>query len=190
MQTSINAEGQPYGVSGQIIDDGSVVDVVSGFSEETVNEIPFGCGVVQGVAAQGVKLPAASTDKPEGVNAFSFAHLPAGVNDAAGNPTGDLGSTGLKPKAMVDKLRKGRILIPIDAAITIAPGDRPWLRFRTDGGSNTQPGTWSNAQDGGNNLIDCTRLGEFRSTVFVVPTATGGSTNAAICEFDFTSRNS
>jgi hypothetical protein len=189
MQLSINPSGQSIGVCGQIIDDAGVVDPVSGFNEETVNQIPFGCGVVQGVADDGVKLPSASTDKPVGISAWSMWHLPAGINDPSGNPSGDLGTVGLMPRAGVTKFRKGRILVPIDAGISIAPQDRPWLRFRTDGALNTQPGTFSNAQDGGSNLIDMTRLGVFVSSIFVVDNPTGGSTNAAILEVDFTSRN-
>lgn len=190
MQTSINPAGQPIGVAGQRIDDGPG-DEMSGFSEETVNEIPFGCGVVQGTADDGCKLPSTSGDNPCGINEWDFNHMRAGAADDAGNPTGDLGATGLKPKASVNKGLKGRFLVPLDVGVTPTPGvSRPFLRFRTDGGSNAQPGTWNIAQDGGTNLIDCTRLGVFRSSAFTVPNPTGGSTSVAILEVDFTSRNS
>lgn len=189
-QTSINPAGQAIGVVGQLIDDGPS-DVVSAFSEETVNEIPFGCGLVQGVADDGVKLPAANTDKPVGINIFGFWHQTAGAVDPTGAQTGDIGATGLKPKAGVDKGRKGRALVPVEAGIVIVPGtDRPFLRWQSDGGVNTQVGMWSNVQDGGTRLIDCTRLGVFTSSVSTVDNPTGGSSLAAILEFDFTSRNS
>ena len=189
-QTFINPEGQPIGVAGQLYDNAEVVDILSGFSAETVNEIPFGCGVVVAAGTvDGYKLPSTSGDIVGGLSVFDFNHMPAGNLDPSGNPTGDLGSVGLKPHGGLQVGRKGRYLVPIDAGITIARGDRPFLRFRTDGASNTQPGTWSNAQDGGTNLIDCTRLGVFQSGVFATYTATGGSANVAVLEVDFTSRN-
>jgi hypothetical protein len=190
MQTSISATGQPIGVAGQRIDDGPG-DITSGFSEETVLEIPFGCGIVAGVADDGVKLPSGAGDTPVGINEWTPDHQVAGVNDPTGAPTGDLGSTGLKPKASIAKSRKGRFLVPLDAGTVVVPNvSRPFLRFRTDGGVNVQPGTWAIAQDGGVNLIDCTRLGVFVSSAFTAPNATGGSALVAILECDFTSRNS
>lgn len=189
-QTFINASGQPIGVAGQLIDNGEVVDVLSAFSEETVNQIPFGCGVVFGTADDGAKLPSTSVDKPKGVNLFGLNHMPAGAVDAAGNQTGDLGATGLLPKAGLQVLRKGRALLPIAVGTTVVPGDRLFLLFRSDGGSNTQPGVWSNAQDGGSNYIDCTRMAQVMSSMSTVFTATGGSLNVAICDVDFVNRNS
>lgn len=190
MQTTINPAGQPIGVAGQRIDDGDH-DAMSGFSEETVLEIPFGCGIVQGVADDGVKLPSGAGDTPVGISEWSFDHMRAGSLDDASNPTGDLGATGLKPKASVNKGLKGRFLVPLDAGVAPVAGiSRAFLRFRTDGGLNTQPGTWGIAQDGGVNMIDCTRIGVFRSSAFTVPNPTGGSSLVAILEVDFTNRNS
>ena len=49
MQTSILKVGQPIAVAGQIVDNSGVIDVLSRFSEETVNQIGFGCGLQLGV---------------------------------------------------------------------------------------------------------------------------------------------
>lgn len=190
MQTSINPSGQPIGVAGQVADSGDT-DIMSGFSEETVNQIPFGCGVVAGTADDGVKLPSSSGDTPVAVSCLDYWHMPAGLNDPSGNPSGDLGSVGIMPKGGINRGQKGRYLVPLDAGVSPVPNvSRPWLRFRTDGGVNVQPGTWGIAQDGGSNAIDCTRLGVFRSSAYTVNNPTGGSSLVAWLEVDFTSRNS
>lgn len=190
MQTSINPSGQPIGIAGQLADSGDN-DVMSGFSEETVNQIPFGCGVVAGTADDGVKLPSTSGDTVDGASIFDDWHMPAGLNDPSGNPSGDLGTTGIMPKGTINRLHKGRFLAALDVGTVVVPNvSRPFLRFRTDGANNVQPGTWAVAQDGGTNLIDCTRLGVFRSSAYTVNNPTGGSTLVAWLELDTTSRNS
>jgi hypothetical protein len=172
-QTTVASAGQSIGVAGQVADSGPH-DIVSKFSEEASAEMAFGLGVVQGTGANGVLLPSGSGDKFAGVNVFGFNHMP-GTN-------GDLGTTGLKPKAGLQLMRKGRILVKLDKSVTVvSPGvDRPYLRYTADGTTNPEVGAFGVASDSGKNL-DITKNGVFVSGMLTLADGTG---HAAILEFD------
>lgn len=179
-QTSVSSTGQAVGVAGQLFDNAEVVDVVSGFSEEASAQIPFGVGLKQGAADQGVLNMAGSTDVVAGISVFGYNHMPA---NAAGT-IGDLGTTGLLPKAGLQVLRKGRILALLDAGVaSVAVGDRAYVRYSANGG-NTVLGAWSNATDAGHNT-DMTKVGVFVSSM---STAADGTSKLAVLEVDFTNK--
>lgn len=179
-QTSINAEGQPIGVAGQIMDNAEVQDVTSVFSEEASAQMPFGIGVVQGTDEHGVKLPSGSGDHAVGIVTWSMSHAPA---NSAGT-SGDLGSTGLLPKAGFGLMRKGRVMVQLDAGVSSVSAnvDRAYLRYETDGGTNTIVGRFGTTSDGHN--LDLTKVAVFVSGVKTLADGTKG----AILEVDFTSK--
>lgn len=176
MQTVINPEGQPAAIAGMIADSNDITDVVSRFSEEASAEIPFGYGVVQGTATQGVKLPSGSGDIPVGVNVFGYNHMPGTI--------GDLGTTGLKPKAGLQVLRQGRIWVQLDQDVTtIAPNtDRTYLRYSANS-PNLSPGRWAKAADSGH-TIDLTKVGVFVSGAVAFADGTKG----AVASFNFVNK--
>lgn len=181
-QTSVLAGGQPFGIGGQIADSGDA-DIVSGFSLEPSDQMPFGFGVMQKPGdADGYLLPTGNSGTMEviGVNVFSHDHVRSGT-DGAGNQTGDLGSTGLLPNASLQVMRKGRVVVPV--AHTVQPNDRAFC-YRVATGSFLR-GLWVGSDMGGSYVRDCSSQGVFRSTAF---TATDGTTRVAILEVDFTNK--
>jgi hypothetical protein len=180
-QTTINKAGQPVAVAGQLSDNMEGVDVMSRFSAESSNQIPFGTGVKAATSLRGVLQPTASTDRIEGVVKWGANHFPA---NAAGT-IGDLGTTGLLPKSGFGVLRRGRIYAYLDPGLSsITPyTDRGWCRCTVNGGNNVI-GAWSNAQDGTNN-IDCTTGTQFVGPLF---TSADGTTKIAELECDFTNK--
>lgn len=179
-QTSINASGQPIGYAGLVVRSDVSVPRMNG---EASASLPFGYGVKPGTNDNECKRLSASNSVVEGVVEFDFAHMPGTI--------GDLETTtpyGLKPYSQFNLLRKGLIWLPISVGITsiTAYSDRGYVSFQTDGGSNTIPGIWSNAQDGGTDFIDVTRLVQFVSGI-----RTGADgLKIALAEVDFTRRNS
>ena len=174
-QTVISASGQAIGVAGQIFDNAEVQDTISGFSEEVSAEIAFGTGVVHGTNDQGVLIPTLITDKTMGVVVWGMNHQ-VGAN-------GDLGTTGLKPKAGLQVMRKGRVLVQLDVGVvSVTPyTDRAFLRFAASGG-NTVLGRWGKSTDAGN--IDLTAAAVFVSSIQTFPDGTKG----AVLEVDFTNK--
>lgn len=174
-QTSVSASGQAVGVAGQVFDNAEVKDIISAFSEEVSAEIAFGSGVVHGVNDQGALIPTLAADKTMGVVAWGMNHMP-GAN-------GDLGTTGLKPKAGLQVMRKGRILVQLDVGVvSVTPyTDRAYLRWAANGG-NTVLGRWGKASDAGN--IDLTAAAVFVSSIQTFPDGTKG----AVLEVDFTNK--
>lgn len=158
-QTSVSQSGQSVAVAGQLVDNQEGEDIVSRFSQEASAEIPFGAGVQFGTVRDGVKL-LTSSGVIEGVSVWGFNHQP-GTN-------GDLGTTGLKPKAGLQVIRRGRVYVLLDKTISVAivPSDRGFCRYTIDGVTNPTIGAWSNASDAGKNL-DCTKQVEFLSAAFL-----------------------
>ena len=99
-QTTVPAGGMALGVAGQIADSGEGIDIVSGFSQEAVNQIPFGYGLMKGPNPDGYQLPTGASGTVEivGLSVFSLFHNRAGTVDSAGNFSGDMGASGLIPK--------------------------------------------------------------------------------------------
>lgn len=132
-------------------------------------EIPFGVFVVKGgsVGDPGCVLPTASTVKLVlGPVVHSHAYS-KGIN-------GELGTSGLKPKAVLNILVKGRIwvLSETDAAV----GDPVFVRYAS-GAGGTQLGAVRNATVSGE-MIDLTIKGRYVTSV------TAG--NLAMIEVDMT----
>lgn len=182
-QTSVTAGGMAVGIPGQKYDTGPE-DVVSGFSQEASAQIPFGYGLVQSPnVADGYFLPTGVSGAMEivGLSVFSLAHMKAGAVDAAGVYAGDLGASGLLPKAPLQVARQGRYLVPVEANVRV--NDRAYCRVTATGAFT--PGSWAGTNYGGSYVRDCTQQGVFRSGTF---TAVDGVTKVAVLEVDFTNK--
>lgn len=182
-QTSVSAGGQSIGVAGQCADS-APRDIVSGFSQETTNQIPFGFGLRAGSTQDGYLLPTGSSGGPEieGISVFDFNHNRAGAVDSAGNYSGDIGASGLLAKSSLQVARKGRFIVPV--AYTVQRGDRAFC-YGVGTGTFT-PGLWAGTGVGGASyVIDCTSKGQFRSGTY---TAADGTTKVAVLEVDFTTK--
>ncbi len=141
----------PYaGLPGDVSD--SVI--VPAFNTEASAEIAFGLVVARDNTApydtngNGAKLPAASTDKLMGIVRHSHAY--------SNSPNGDLGTTGLKPGAMMNVLRSGRIWAVCEDGCS--PGDRLFVRYTAAG---TGKGSLRSTDAGGSTCIDATTKGEW-----------------------------
>ena len=179
MQTSINPRGQPVAFAGLISDSYAGPDLVSSFSEETVNSIPFGTAVKQGVAPKGALLMSGGGDAIKGIVAFDFTHAPGVFGDI------DAGALGIVPKGQLRILRRGRVWVVIDQGIvTIAPfSDRGFIRYSANGAGNLIVGAVSNVTDGAHNT-DMSKVVIFTSTVQVA----ADGTKIAEVEVDFTNK--
>jgi hypothetical protein len=180
MQTSINKAGQPVAVAGMLSDNGPVKDIVSRFSEDAVNVLPFGIGVKVGSKRNAVDLPSTIADTIDGVNVFGYNHLPGLI--------GDLSATlgGLKQNAGLQVLRIGRIYVVVDSFLSSISAniDRTYLRAISHAGVGTVVGAFTNAADG-SDTIDLTKDGVFVSGIF---TSADGTTKIAEAEFNFTAK--
>lgn len=179
-QTSINAAGMQRGMAGDLADSGDS-DVLSSFSSESSTQIPFGVGVKPdgtygGVG--GVLLPTASSSKIKGIVVRDLNHV------AGGSGVGDLGTTGLLPKAGFGVIRTGRVIAQVDAGVSSITAfvDRAFCRFESDGGSNTVIGRWRNTDDG--HVVDTSAQAVFASDVFTLPDGTKG----ALVDCNFTNK--
>lgn len=182
-QTTVSAGGQPIGVAGQIADSSDVRDIVSGFSQEASNQIPFGFGVMKGPTPDGYVLPSGASGTMEvvGLSVFSLYHGYAGAAASDGSNSGDMGASGLLPLASLEIGRKGRYLVPVETAVR--NGDRPYCRVVSTGALSN--GAWVGSNLGGSYVRDCTAQGIFRSNTY---TAADGTTLVAVLEVDFTGK--
>lgn len=185
-QTTVSAGGQSIGVAGQVADSGEGQDIVSGFNMESSAQIPFGFGlrVQPGSNGDGFLLPTGFSTvggDVAGISIFSFNHQKVGPADSAGIFAGDMGASGLLPKAGLQVMRKGRALVPVQD--TVRAGDRPFCMGIGTGALTA--GLWAGSGYGASYHIDCTRQGVFRSASY---TAADGSTKVAVLEVDFTAK--
>lgn len=193
-QTSVNAAGQSIGIAGQLADTGEGQDIVSGFNMEATSQMAFGFGlrVQPGSNGDGFLIATGFTNQVglevAGINTFSFSHNRAGVQDVNGNYSGDMGASGLLPKAGLQVLRKGRVLAPVEQ--NVVAGDRAWCRGIATGTSSISAlaGIWAGTgyntgANGSSYMLDCRRQGVFRSASY---TAADGTTKVAVLEVDFT----
>lgn len=184
-QTTVPAGGALIGVPGQIYDSGPH-DIVSGFNEETA-QMPFGFGIRDGSAKDFYKLASGFSGvlPVAGVNVWNANHEPA-ITLGNAQVIGDMGASGLLQNAGLQVGRKGRFLVPVEAAPTI--GDGAWCRGVATG--NLGVGSWRSAARGAagplgaSYHVDCSKQAVFRSSSF---TAQDGSTLVAVLEVDFTS---
>lgn len=149
-----------------MVSSGRDADYLPMRNNEASAEIAFGRGVVfeRSTDDDGALLPAAETDKPAGIVAHHHAYA----------KTTELGTTGLKPGAIMNVLRKGRIWVVCEDGCV--PGDRLWMRA-VAGGDPEFLGGLNNADDG-TDMIDCTGQG-----VWLTTASAGG---LAELEVDFT----
>lgn len=184
-QTTVPTGGMYIGVAGQVADSGPI-DVLSGFNL-VATQIPFGYGVRFGTARDSYVLPTGFSNvlPIQGVNVFDLAHARAGNADSAGFYQGDLGGSGILQYGGMQVGRKGRYLLPVEAAPSI--GDRGWCRGIPTG--SLTAGSWRGAAPnaagplGASYHVDCTRQVVFLTTSF---TSADGSTLVAVAECDFT----
>lgn len=153
---------QAVGFAGMLADSGPN-DVGTGVSEEASAEIPFGVAVARGATADGVDLPSAADDIVRGIVVHSNSYV-EGV---------DLGSTGLEPKTCFGVLRRGRIWVKVEEAVS--PGDRAYVRYAGSG----QKGAFRKSEVVGETL-DVTAEGEFQTTAAI--------DGLAIVDVDFTNK--
>jgi len=144
-QTSISTT-MALAYAGLLADSG-FHDVISRVNGEASAEIRFGAMVAQDTADDECDLLAADTDKPIGVVVHSHAY----------DKPNDLGDTGLKPKAMVNVLRKGRIWVPVEEAVVAM--DPVFVRH-TVADSGSFQGAFRKSDDN-NETIDLTGVARF-----------------------------
>jgi len=179
-QTTVSSSGQTIGLPGQVADSMDTNDIVSGFNSEASNQLPWGYGLMRGPAGQNsFVLPsgASGTMEVSGLNVFSAAHQRAGNADPNGNFSGDMGASGLLPKASLQVGIRGRFIVPVEN--TVQPGDRAFCRVVATGALTN--GIWSGTNMGGSYVRDCTQQGIFRSSTY---TAYDGTTKVAVLEWD------
>lgn len=138
------------GVEGQLADLWTEEngDVGTATSEEASAEISFGLMVAQGVADDGCKLLVEDAQL-KGVTVFS--HLYA-------KPT-ELGDTGLKPGVTFDVLKRGRIIVLPEEAVT--PQSEVHVRHTVQG--NTRAGAFR-ATKSASNTLDITAFARWETS--------------------------
>lgn len=137
---------QPIGFPG--MKSSSVDDTVTtGVSEETTAELPFGIFASLGVNQDGVKLPLNATDPIMGVTTFSHA---AHISYVGAN-------SGVVPKAPVDLMRKGRVYVTSEDAVT--PASKVFMRYGTSGARIQQGAVRGTADANCVELYGCSFVG-------------------------------
>lgn len=106
-------------------------------NEESV-DIPFGVFVVRGTTENKVKLPAAASDEIIGVVESSFW----ADNQAMSGADGVAASGG-----QMSVIEQGTVWVQVEEAVSA--GDPVYVRFASDGGSNTQKGKVRKSVDSG-----------------------------------------
>lgn len=149
-QTTVETT-MPIGVAGQLADlwteqNGDIISVIS---EEASAEIPFGVAVRQGTADDGALLFTATSQVPLGV--VVFAHHFAKPDE--------LGDTGLKPKVVFGVLRRGRIIVFPEEAVTPASE----VRIRAVAAGAEVKGAFRATADS-TDCIDITPFAKWRSS--------------------------
>jgi len=166
-------------VAGQLYDHGPH-DIITMRNAESTASMPFGIGVAFKTSSPATDLDAillsGSGDLVAGIIVHSEDYartftLPDGTT------AGELGSSGLRPGSILQILRKGRIWVTSEDAITV--GLRPFIRFSANGG-NTQVGAFRGTDDSGH-AIDLTKIGQFSVT-------SGGAGALVVLEVDFTNK--
>jgi hypothetical protein len=139
-------------------------DVITRIQAEASAEMPFGIMVAEGAADEAGILPVDGTSKFAGLLMHSHAY----AKDT------ELGTVGIKPKAVLSILRKGRAWVTVEE--TVAKGDPVFIRHTASGG-NTQKGAFRKSADTAT-ATDLTKKGVYLTA------ATAG--NLALVEIDMT----
>lgn len=165
VQTSV-ATAPAIGLPGQLYDNDHGRRVTSLINEEATAEIAFGLAVKFGTNDLDALLPAAETDKIAGIVIRSQEHDKGSTNSA-------LGDTGLKPGALMNVLRRGKIYATCDGGCN--PGDLLWIRAVAGVGETLGA---LEAADDSTDMVDSTNHG-----VWLTTAADG---EIAVLEVDFT----
>lgn len=183
-QTTISAGGQARGNAGDLADSGPK-EVVSGVNENTA-QMPFGFGVRDGSAEKFYKLATGfSGSVPVTGVLMRRANYQPRITLPNGQTVGDQGASGLHQYAPLNVLRRGRIIVPVESAVTLGHG--AWCRGIATGAQTE--GSWLGAARGAagplgaSYHVDCSKQAVFRSASF---TAADGTTTVAVLEVDFT----
>ncbi len=164
------------GYSGQLVGDDH--DIIMGKNLEVSASMPFGIAVCFKTSSPVTDYDAVLPGSPTvvmGIVVKSGAYERTWT-DADGVIHGDLDSVGLIPKALLNILRKGKILVACPTGCV--PGDR--LYVRKDAGEASEAlGTCENASDE-SDMIDCTE-----QAVWLTTAAAGG---LAVLDVDFTNK--
>jgi hypothetical protein len=144
---------------------------VTAINTEVSAEVPFGYAVARDntapydVNGNGAKLPAGGADVLLGIVRHSHAY--------SNSPSGDLGTVGLKPGAVMSVQRKGRIWAVCEDGCS--PGARLFVRHTVAGAGK---GTLRATDAGGGTCIDATTKAEWQTKAAAL--------GVAILEIDFT----
>jgi hypothetical protein len=136
-------------IEGALADNGPH-DVVVKYNGEASAEIAFGRGVKFGATDDAALLPSAQADKICGITVHSDQYAAE-----------ELGTTGMKPKAVMSVLRKGRIWAMARSAVT--PGDRLFIRAVSSESGFEKYGGLEDAADA-SDMIDSTAQGVWLDT--------------------------
>lgn len=160
-QTNYN-DAPPIAFSGTLDGNGGdSASIATMFSEESSAEIPFGTIVKRGAAYNGALQPTVDSDVPFGIVVRSQAYADT-----------EIGDTGVKPGALLNVARRGRMWVKCDSGCTA--GDT--LYVRAVAGSGERLGAPEDAADS-TDMISAITQAEWRTT------ATAGG--IALLEFDF-----
>ena len=151
--------------------DNSESDIITRTNSEATLEMPFGIIVAKGATDGTALLPVTIDDELIGVVLHSHAYEP----DSATSP-GDLGLVGLKPKAGLNILWRGRCWVAVEQAVN--QYDPVFVRFQANGAGKLQLGAVRKDSDGG------TAINLSASAKFVTSQATFGG--FAMIQIDMT----
>jgi hypothetical protein len=123
-------------------------------NNEASAEIAFGRAVKYEGSTDddGALLPTAETSKIAGIVMHRHGYT-VGSN-------GELGTTGLKPGAIMEVMKKGELWVTVEDAVV--PGDRLWVRAVAGGDPEFLGGLLP--ADDSTDTVDCTAFGEFQTT--------------------------
>jgi len=142
MQTSILAAGQPVGFAGLVT---HKVDSLSASNAEASAHIQFGIGVKPGSLVKEALLPSASSSVLLGIVGWNAVYAPGSFGQLAQ----DASPPGVNPDQMMEVINNGRIFAVMDGDAAVTPNvTRLYMRFETDGASNTTVGAFRNTDDG------------------------------------------
>ena len=151
-------------IAGMIAETMAAQYVRSALQGEAAAEIPFGVGVAQGTLDNQVILPSGGAAKIVGVALFSNSY----------SKDLDLGTTGLKPKATVSVMEKGRCWVVVEQAV--AKEDPVYIRHTPNGAGKLQLGAFRKDADTANAL-------QMKGCRYLTTQATPGG--LAMVEVDF-----
>jgi hypothetical protein len=100
-------------------------------------DIPFGIAVVRGATENAALLPAAATDEIVGVSVHTAWAENQGMSSANGIDNGD----------QFTVIQEGDVWVKVEEAVSA--GDVAFIRFTSDGGDNTQKGSFRKSADSG-----------------------------------------